>query len=149
MSHDGELPGTPPDGPEPTLEWVSRGDGVLGALRARLGSDARADGLLVAVLSCLRGWLERDTFDALAEELPWPLRAALRSPEGLPRVPALAGREGFVAAVGELAQRTPSQAAFYVRAVFATLKAHLPVGLADAVDRELPRDVAELWRAAR
>jgi uncharacterized protein (DUF2267 family) len=149
MAHDGQLPGTPPGGPEPTLEWVNRGEGITGALRARLGSDSRDGAVVVAVLSCLRAWLERDTFDGLVDELPWPLRTALRSPEGLPRIPALAGRDGLVAAVGELAQRTPAQAAYLIRAVFATVRDQLARGLADAVERELPRDVADLWREAR
>jgi uncharacterized protein (DUF2267 family) len=145
----GELPGTPRDGPEPTLEWVSAGEGIVGALRARLGSDARPESLVVAVLSSLRGWLERDTFEAVIEELPWSLRAALHAPEQLPAVRHVDGKDSFIATVAELMQRTPAQAAFYVRAVFATLRAHLPRGLVDAIERELPPEMAELWRKAR
>lgn len=145
----GELPGTPPDGPEPTLEWVEVGTDVMGALRARLGSDPDADANLVAVLMCLRGWLQRDTWEAVLDELPWPLRGVLRSPQQLPPVPRLTGRDGLVAMVADLAQHAPAAAAFYVGAVFATLRTHLPRGLADAVAQELPRDVAEIWTAAK
>jgi uncharacterized protein (DUF2267 family) len=146
---EGQLPGTPAEGPEPRLEWVSAEDGIVGELRARLGSEARPEVLLVAVLSSLRGWLERDTFEGVAEELPWELRGILRAPEQLPTVPRLAGKDGFIAAVSERAQRTPAEAVHYARAVFATLRKHLARGLADAVERELPPDVAELWRTAR
>jgi uncharacterized protein (DUF2267 family) len=73
----------------------------------------------------------------------------LRAPEQLPAVPRVAGKDGFVAAVAELAQRTPAQAEFYARAVLGTLRAHLARGIADAVERELPPDMAELWRTAK
>jgi uncharacterized protein (DUF2267 family) len=77
------------------------------------------------------------------------VRGVLRAPEQLPAVPLLAGKDGFLATVAARAQRTPAQAAFYVRAVLATLRRHLARGLADAIERELPPDVAELWRTAK
>jgi uncharacterized protein (DUF2267 family) len=149
MAIQGELPGTPAAGPEPTLEWVRLGGGIMGALEARLGSGTRADVLLVDVMTCLRPWLERDTFDGIVDELPWAVRGALRSPGGSPVAPRLETRDAFVAEVGELAQRTPAQAAACVRAAFASLRGHLARGLADAVERELPPELAELWRTAR
>ena len=105
----------------------------------------------MAVVSALRRWLERDTFEAILEELPWSLRAALHAPEQLPAVRSGAGdgKDSFVATVAELTQRTPAQATFYVRAVLATLRAHLARGVVDAIERELPPEIAELWRKAR
>jgi uncharacterized protein (DUF2267 family) len=128
---------------------VSAGEGVVGALRARLGSDARPESLVMAVVSALRRSLERDTFEAVIEELPWSLRAALHAPEQLPAVRHVDGKDSFIAAVAELTQRTPAQATFHVRAVFATLRAHLARGIVDAIERELPPDIADLWRSAR
>jgi uncharacterized protein (DUF2267 family) len=146
MAIHGELPGTPPHGPDPELEWVTPGPGVMGALRARLGSDVRAEELVVAVVGCLRGWLARDTFDGVLEELPWELGALLRG-QGAPAV--LSGRDDVLREVGRLVQRSPAEAAWLVRAVFACLRKELPRGLADAIPGELPTDVAALWNAAR
>ncbi len=125
MSFESNLPGvTGPGGPDPQLEWVRPGPGVLGKLAARLGSEARAD------------------------ELPYALRATLRAPGERPVERASTRRELFER-VGTLVQHPPARAAFEVAAVFATLAAALPRALADAVASDLPEDVAELWRRAR
>ncbi len=149
MSFQSNLPGvTGPGGPDPQLEWVRPGPGVLGKLAARLGSEARADELVVAVMKCLRPSLAADTWDAIADELPYALRATLRAPGERPVERASTRRELFER-VGTLVQHPPARAAFEVAAVFATLAAALPRALADAVASDLPEDVAELWRRAR
>ncbi len=146
----GEMPGTVgPGGPEATLEWVKPAAGPTGDLQARLGSDPRADVLLLAVVASLHGGIGDPTWDALVDELPFALRGILRRPgQPVPR-PAPRSAAELVAAVSRMAQCPPARTALEVRAVFGSLKRGLSRGVAEAVARELPSDLAAVWRLAR
>jgi uncharacterized protein (DUF2267 family) len=145
-----ELPGaTGPGGPEPTLEWVRPGGGIVGALSARLGSDPRAEELLLAVMRALRGRLPADTWEGVVDELPYSLRATLRSPIESRPSGGGAARADLAAEVGRAVQLPPGRSTLAVRAAFGAMKRALPRGLADAVGAELPPEVAASWREAR
>lgn len=143
------LPGeVPAGGPEPTLEWVRPGGGVVGTMSARLGSDAAAEKVVLPVIAALRGSLAPDTWDGIVDELPFPLRRMLRAGPG-GRSGASPGWSELVRAVSREAQHPPERTEYDVRAVFASMKTALPRGLVDAIAHELPADVAEAFRAAR
>jgi uncharacterized protein (DUF2267 family) len=145
-----ELPGvTGPGGPEPTLEWLRQGRGIVGALSARLGSDPRAEELVLAVMRWLRRALPADTWEAVVDELPFPLRAILRSPLEAPPPGGLDAGGDPAIEVGRAMQHPPERGALEVRAVFGAMKRALPRGLVDAVAAELPPHVARTWVDAR
>jgi uncharacterized protein (DUF2267 family) len=145
------LPGTvPPDGLETRNEWVPPGEGFLPALAARLGSETDASKVVLAVLAPLRPFVDRDSWEAIREELPWGLRGVLATPEAhLGRIPRIEDAAGLVAYVGVKTQHPDDRAALYVAATFATLRQTLPAGLADAIAGELPGELGALWRMAR
>ena len=143
------LPGeVPPGGPEPTLEWVRPGGGVVGAMAARLGSDAAAEKVVLPVIAALRGWVAEDTWEGVVDELPFPLRRILRAGHGRAAAPP-AGWEELVRAVARETLHAPGRSDPEVRAVLASLKSALPRGLLEAIAHELPAEVAEAFRAAR
>jgi uncharacterized protein (DUF2267 family) len=126
---------------------VDAGPGVVGAMSARVGSDPNADELVQVVVAALRGAVADDTWSGMVEELPFSIRAALRSGTG--RGDGARSWDELVRTVAARAQHPPARAAWYVRAVFASLKSTLPRGLADAVAAELPGELAAAWRSAR
>ncbi len=141
------LPGTTPaGGPEPTLEWVRPGGGILGAVAARLGSDPSAEELIIAVMRALRTRLPADSWEAIAEELAFSTRAILRNDVA---GGGMTHGEDLVDEVARAMLHPRAQAALEVRAVFASMKRALPRGLAEAIPGELPVDVREIWLAAR
>lgn len=139
------LPGTVSiGGPEPKLEWVRSADGVLGALSLRVGSDPRAEELLIAVLKALRGRIPPDTWEGVTEELPFTTRAVLRDPLASEAPPG-----DLVESVSRAMLHPPRRAALEVRAVFGALRQALPRGLVDALGEELPPELRDLWSGAR
>ncbi len=139
------LPGTVSiGGPEPTLEWVRPAGGVLGALSMRLGSDPRAEDLVVAVLNALRSRIPADTWDGITEELPFSTRAILRDPLASAPPPG-----DLVESVAVAMLHPRARTELEVRAVFGALRETLPRGLVDALGEELPAELRALWSAAR
>lgn len=149
MFSETNLPGVvPAGGPEPKLEWVKPGTDLMGLLAVRLGSDARAESLLVAVLSALRDRIAADTWDGVLDEMPFPVRAVFRAP-GQPFGRAGATGGDPVDVVARAVQHPRARARLEVAAVLDTLERTLPRGLAAAILQELPPDVARLWKSAR
>jgi uncharacterized protein (DUF2267 family) len=150
MTGDNHLPGVVgPGGPEPKLEWLKPGSGIVGALSARLGSDPRAEELVLAVMRSLRRTLPADTWEAVVDELPYSLRTILRSPLEVPPSGGLVLGWDPALEVGRAMQHPPERSALEVRAVFGAMKRALPRGLVDALSAELPPDVARAWLEAR
>lgn len=148
MDQHQQLPGVvPAGGPDPTLEWVRPGGGILGAVAARLGSDPRAEDLLASAMRTLRARLPRDTWEGLLDELPFSTRALLRGDEAA----GVAADEDPdpVAAVARAMMLPLPRARLALRAALASLKQALPRGLVDAVASELQDDLATIWRDAR
>ncbi len=140
------LPGTVSiSGPEATLEWVRPAGGVLGELSLRLGSDPRAEELLVAVMRSLRTRVPHDTWEGIADELPFSTRAILRNDVAVAPWPG----GDLVETVGRAMLIPHARSELAVRAVFGALRRALPRGLCDAVGEELPPELRELWSRAR
>ncbi len=142
------LPGVvPAGGPDPKLEWVRPDVGVLGALSTRLGSDPRGEELLLAVMRVLRGVLPQDSWEAIADELPFTTRAVLRS-DAQAGIRAPRGADPGDA-IARAVQQPRARAELEIAAVFSSLQRVLPRGLADAIAQELTAELAVLWRDAR
>lgn len=145
------LPGTVgADSPETGATWSRASDGILDRLGPRLGSEVQGEKLLLAALAPLRPHLRADTWDALLDELPYPLRVELR--DAIPclgPVPRLEHAELYFDFVASHTQHPEARAASYARAVLAVVREGLPPGLVEAVGQELPPDLAALWIGAR
>lgn len=126
--------------------------GLLQALVARLGSEVDARKVLLAVLAPLRPALEGEPLGAIAAELPPELARELADMDAAlceRRRPAPAGARDYLREVSRLVMHPPPRAATYVRAVFAAARTALPHEIVVEVERRLPEDLADLWRAAR
>jgi uncharacterized protein (DUF2267 family) len=145
------LPGTVgADSPETGAARGRASGALLDRLAPRLGSEVQGEKLLLAALAPLRVHLHADTWDALLDELPYPLRVVLRDPvPRFGRVPRLEHAEPYVAFVADRTQHPEERAAAYVRAVLAVVREGLPPGLVEAVEGELPPSLAALWTGAR
>ena len=145
------LPGTVgADSPETGATWRRPSDGILDRLAPRLGSEVQGEKLLLATLAPFRPHLHADTWDALLDELPYPLRVVLR--DAAPRlgpVPRVEHAEPYFDFVASCTQHPEARAAAYVRAVLAVVRERLPPGLVEAVEQELPPGLAALWTGAQ
>jgi uncharacterized protein (DUF2267 family) len=144
--YGGAVPGTiAPNGLDGRAEWVPlQGHG----LEARLGSEVDLRKVLLGVLVPLLGALRGEPLRAIAARLPYALaRELLDADDGAARAPPTA--EQYLREVSELVQHPLAVAAFYVRAVLGTIRAALATELAEEVERRLPSELAELWRASR
>lgn len=142
-----------PDEVEGELEWrpVSHEPGLVERVASRLGSEADARRVILAVLAPLRAALQGHPLDAVMARLPGRLARELLEAEWNlnARVPEATGAVDYLTTVSALARFPPRISAAYVVAVFAALRAALGPADAEAVAERLPGDVAELWRAAR
>lgn len=145
--------GIGPDEVEGELEWqpFEPDPGLVGRVMTRLGSEANARRVILAVLAPLRGALRGAPLDAVLARLPARLARELLEAEWNlnARVPEATGAREYLATVSALARFPPRTAATYVLAVFGALRAALWPAEADAVAERLPADLANLWRAAR
>ena len=132
------------------LPRVPSGGGVGDAIAARLGSMSDPAKVAIAALAPLRAHLERDTWEALLDELPFTLRGLVASADAhLGPVPRLQDGPALAAYVGRHAQQPAEYALVYVGAVWGALRSALPAGLDTAVERELSPELAPLWLSAR
>jgi uncharacterized protein (DUF2267 family) len=145
------LPGTIEPGElEGTAEWVPSGRGFLAALAPRLGSETNGTKLALAALAPLRALLAADTWDAVADELPFSLRTMLAGADAqLGAVPRLESRAAYLAFVAHHAQHPPDRAAGLAAALLGALKARLPPAISDAIQGELPVELGALFAEAR
>jgi uncharacterized protein (DUF2267 family) len=147
------LPGTVEPGElEGTSEWVPSGSGrgFLAALAPRLGSETNGAKLALAGLAPLRALLAPETWDAVAEELPFGLRTMLADAGAhLGPVPRLETRSAYLDFVARHAQHPPERTARYASALLGALRSALPAGLVDGVAAELPAELRALWDEAR
>jgi uncharacterized protein (DUF2267 family) len=134
-------------------EWVpiARGGDLLDVLAARLGSEVDLHKIVLGVIAPLRTALEGPPLQALLATVPLSLaRGVVAGDAALgARVQAPAGAADYVREAARLIQHPPWRAATYVRAVFAAARAALRPEDAGAIAARLPRDLAELWEAAR
>lgn len=148
--YGGEVPGTlGPDELDGRAEWVAlSGRDLRERLQARLGSEVDLRKVLLGVLVPLLGALRGEPVRAIAARLPYALaRELLDADDAAARAPP--GAEQYLREVSELVQHPLAAAAFHVRAVLGPIRAALPPELADEVERRLPAELAELWRASR
>ena len=148
--YGGAVPGTiAPNGLDGRAEWVPlQGHGLEARVQARLGSEVDLRKVLLGVLVPLLGALRGEPLRAIAARLPYALaRELLDADDGVARAPPTA--EQYLREVSELVQHPLAVAAFYVRAVLGTIRAALAPELTDEVERRLPAELAELWRASR
>jgi uncharacterized protein (DUF2267 family) len=154
----GGVGGTYPGGIGPAeveaeREWqpVQRDPGLVGRVATRLGSEANARRVILAVLAPLRGALRGAPLEAVLARLPPRLATELLEAEWNlnARIPEATGAREYLATVSGLSRFPPRTAATYVLAVFGALRAALWPAEADAVAERLPADLATLWRAAR
>lgn len=143
-----------PDELDGRADWIAlpaRGEGeLLDRLEARLGSEARARKVLLAVLAPLRGALEGPALEAVLAHLPHRFARELREAEwnlDAP-VPEAATGAGYLDEVSRLLLHPPRQAAAYVLAVFAALHEVMGPAAAEVAGR-LPPELGELWRGVR
>lgn len=142
-----------PDEVEGELDWrpTPREPDLVERVASRLGSEAGARRVILAVLGPLRAALRGGPLDAVMARLPARLARELLEAEWNlnARVPEATGAEEYLATVSSLARFPPRIAATYVVAVFAALRAALGPADADAVAARLPGGLGELWRVAR
>jgi uncharacterized protein (DUF2267 family) len=146
----GEIPGgIRPDALDGRLEWtaVPPRRGLLGAVAARLGSEADLDKIVLGVLAPLRGWLEGPPLEALRAALPPPLARELQDGAFALGAPVRRAHDAadLVATVSRLIQHPPARALAYVRAVLGALRDALP---AAGIAGRLPPDLADAFAAA-
>jgi uncharacterized protein (DUF2267 family) len=151
----GRTPGAiGPDELDGRTDWIevpARGEGeLLERLEARLGSEARARRVLLAVLGPLRGALDGPALAAVLAHLPHRYARELGEAEWNLNAPVPAPVTGadYLAEVARLLQHPPRQAAAYVLAVLAALHEVMGPAAREVADR-LPPDLAELWRGVR
>jgi uncharacterized protein (DUF2267 family) len=146
----GSIPGgLGPDGLDASLEWVplpARPD-LLEAVRARLGSEADPEKVVLGVLAPLRGWLEGEPLEALLRALPLDLAARVRDAERwlLRPVHLPAGEGDATPEIAALVQRSPAEARLLARAVLGAARETLSAAASAEIARRLPPDLAAWW----
>lgn len=127
----GEIPGgIRPDAFDGRLEWtpLPRGRDLVGAVAARLGSEAEPEKVLLGVLVPLATRLDAPARDALRAALPPPVARELADGAfavGAP-VPRAEGARDLLATVARLVQQPPARALTTIRAVLGALAEALP-----------------------
>ncbi len=122
------------------------------AVAERLGTVDRelAVRVTAAVLRALRDRLTPAEASQLAAQLPRELQAVWTAGDTADRAPAKMRREAFYRRVGaDAGLGTRRDAREATAAVFATLKDAISPGEANDVLAQLPRDLKEIWTAAR
>lgn len=147
------LPGAfGPDELDGEADWRSAAasGALLERIALRLGSVAGARKVILAVLGPLRATLAGPPLESILAHLPgsyarevaeveWNLDAA---------VPEAEGTTDYLQTVARLVQLPPRVAAAYVLATLGAIRGALDPLEAEAVARQLPADLARLWRAA-
>ena len=120
---------------------------LLEAVRARLGSEADPEKILLGVLAPLRPWLQGEALDAILASLPRPVAGELLEAGSvlLAPLPRPDGAGDYLATVVELVQHPPATARAYVLAVFGALEEVLGEDVARSVAARLPPDIAAWW----